>query len=66
MNKQIKGVLDIEIYEEWGEHVWAQEKYLVHGYSDILWTSSLNHALSFLKESLIELEGGKIKDDNSK
>ena len=43
--------LDIEIYEEYGDHVWAQAKYLVHGHDDLLWTNDLNEAISFLKSS---------------
>lgn len=48
--------LDIEIYEEYGDKFWAQCKYLVHGYSDVLWADDLNEAIKFLKESLEELE----------
>jgi len=43
--------LDIEIYEKWGGDEWAQAKYLVHGYDDVLWTNNLEDALQFLKES---------------
>ncbi len=34
--------LDIEIYEKWGCNEWAQGKYLVHGYDDVLWTNNLD------------------------
>jgi hypothetical protein len=43
--------LDIEIYEEFVDHVWAQAKYLVHGHDDVLWTNDLDEAISFLKSS---------------
>lgn len=48
-------ILDIEIFEEYEEDTWPQAKYLVHG-TDVLWTNSLDDALNFLKESIIELE----------
>jgi len=49
----IKRVLDIEVYSKWGADVWAQARYLVHGYDDVLWTNDVDDALSFLKEGLI-------------
>ena len=42
---------DIEVYDEWGDDHWAQEKYLVHGY-DVFWTSSAEDAAAFLKQTL--------------
>lgn len=48
--------LDIEIYSEEIKDDWKQGKYLVHGFSDILWTDDLDDAMSFLKESIKELE----------
>ena len=44
-------VLDIEIYDV-NENEWAQAKYLVHGYGDVLWTDSIDDALQFLRDSL--------------
>lgn len=44
--------LDIEIYDVWGEGVWAQAKYLVHGHDDVLWTNDIEEAISFLKDSI--------------
>ena len=45
--------LDIEVYEKWGEGEWAQAKYLVHGYDDVLWTNDIEDAIAFLKDSLV-------------
>ena len=49
------GTLDIEIYEKAGSG-WAQAKYLVHGFEDVLWTDDLDEALAFLKQSIIDEE----------
>lgn len=46
-------VLDIEVYEKWGEGEWAQAKYLVHGHDDVLWTNDIEEAIAFLKSSLV-------------
>jgi len=46
------GYFDIEIYDEYGRDVWAQEKYLVHGYEAVMWTSDLEGAMKFLEESV--------------
>ena len=54
------GTLDIEIYEKAGDDGWvknwAQAKYLVHGFYDVLWTDDIDDALAFLKQSIIEKE----------
>lgn len=54
------GTLDIEIYEKAGADGWikgwAQAKYLVHGFEDVLWTDDLDKALAFLKQSIIDKE----------
>ena len=49
------GTLDIKIYEKTGSG-WAQAKYLVHGFGDILWTDDLAEALAFLKQNIIDKE----------
>lgn len=49
------GVLDIKIYEKAGSG-WAQAKYLVRGFGDILWTDDLDDALAFLKQSILDEE----------
>ncbi len=45
--------LDIEIYKNYGDGYWAQAHYLVHGIDDVLWTNSIDDAISYLKEELI-------------
>jgi hypothetical protein len=45
-------VLDIEIYDEWGESHWAQARYLVHGLDDVLWTDDAAEALEYLSAEL--------------
>lgn len=42
--------LDIEIYAPTKDG-WAQARYLVHGYDDVLWTDDLESAIAYLKES---------------
>ena len=46
--------VDIVVFEHYGDGYWAQEKYLVHGYSDVLWTSDLKQALSYLYKDIRE------------
>ena len=55
---ELSRTLDIEIYENHNDESWAQGKYLVHGYSDVMWTDSIDNALEFLRQELIELEQG--------
>ena len=43
--------LDIEVYESSNE--WAQARYLVHGYDDVLWTDDLDEALLMLRDSIL-------------
>ena len=52
--KMKRGYVDIEVYEP--SDGWAQAKYLVHGWDDILWTNDLDSALLFLKESVEKME----------
>lgn len=60
MSNKMIGTLDIEIYEKAGADClikgWAQAKYLVHGFEDVLWTDDLDEALAFLKQSIIDEE----------
>lgn len=43
---------DIVVYDEYGDGHWAQERFLVHGHDDVLWTSDIEGALNFLRESI--------------
>lgn len=45
--------LDIKIYNPEKDD-WAQERYLVHGHDDVLWTDDLDAALEFLRDSCDE------------
>ena len=45
-------VLDIEIYDDYGQHTWAQAKYLVHGSDDVLWTNDAESALGYLASEI--------------
>jgi hypothetical protein len=49
-----KITLDIDVYELYGEGYFAQCKYLVHAYNDVLWTNDLDEAMSFLRDSLVK------------
>lgn len=55
--------LDIEIHEEWGEDKFAQAKYLVHTYDDVLWTNSIDDALRALRNDLVHEHWGSITHD---
>ncbi|MHA2010502.1 MAG: hypothetical protein ACW980_24580 [Promethearchaeota archaeon] len=44
------------MYQKYGEKEWAQAKYLVHGYDDVLWTNNVNEAVLFLRESMKKLD----------
>jgi hypothetical protein len=48
--------IDIEIYSRHGKGVWAQRRYLVHGIDDVMWTNSIDEALSYFLEELKRLE----------
>lgn len=57
--------LDIEIYRRKGSSGyidgqiiddWAQAKYLVHGFDDVLWTDDLDEAVAYLKTSIEHYE----------
>jgi len=56
---EAKYYVDIVVFESYGDGCWAQEKYLVHGASDVFWTSDLEQALSFLRQDLEEEENEK-------
>jgi hypothetical protein len=45
---------DIEVYPD-GTGEWAQAKFLVHGYDDVLWTDDIDQAVAFLKESALRM-----------
>ncbi|MEA1973599.1 MAG: hypothetical protein U9N34_09985 [Candidatus Cloacimonadota bacterium] len=47
--------LDVELHNV-KENSWAQAKYLVHGHDDVLWTNSIDQAIGFIKQSLLEYE----------
>ena len=49
-------ILEIEIFDKYGDDHEAQAKYLVRGHNDVYWTDDIDHALSYLKNSLEELE----------
>lgn len=57
--KEIIMILDIEIYDDYGEHTWAQARFLVHGYNDVLWTNNLREALSFLRSQIESITKSK-------
>jgi len=49
-------ILDIQIYKNYGEGFWAQAHYLVHGTDDVVWTNSLDDAVSYLRSELERIE----------
>ena len=48
-------VLDVEIYDEYGDDVWAQERFLVHGVDDVLWTSDVEAVVNYIRYDLERL-----------
>jgi len=50
-----KWVLDVDVYDEYGDGHWAQARYLVHGYDDVCWTNDPAVACRFLLDQLREL-----------
>lgn len=38
-----------------GEH-WAQAKYLVHGFDDVLWTNDATEAADYIKAELLRTD----------
>jgi hypothetical protein len=50
-------VLDVVVYENYGEDCWAQEKYLVHTIDDVLWTSSIESVINCIRAELEKARG---------
>ncbi len=48
------GYIDVEVYDT-KKDAWAQGKYLVHGYDDVLWTDDPEAAAQYVKESIIKM-----------
>ena len=48
--------IDIEVYSQYGDDYWAQSRYLVHGYDDVLWTDSAEDAAQFILCSLHDID----------
>ena len=48
--------IDVQIYSSYGIGRWAQERYLVHGIDDSLWTSSKDDVINYIKEELVRLD----------
>ena len=51
MNINSEAIFDIEIYDT-KKNKWAQARYLVHGWGDVMWTDDIEQASSFIKDSL--------------
>ena len=45
-------IVDVEVFKNYGKGFWAQEMFLVHGYDDVLWTSDIDAACEYFKETL--------------
>ena len=45
-------IFDIEVFDEFGEGHWAQARFLVHGYEDVLWTNDIQAAAAFMIATL--------------
>lgn len=53
-------IFDIECFDNFGDDYWEQERFLVHGIDDVLWTSSPEDAANFIKESLERVANNSI------
>ena len=42
--------LDITIWREYGKDLFAQARYLVHGYDDVMWANDLEAAMQYLQQ----------------
>jgi len=60
MNDIPASILDIEVYDVYGDGHWAQAKYLVHGFDDVLWTDDLEAAMCFMKHQIYEYKEDKL------
>ena len=47
--------LDVEIHPTANKDTWAQRKFLVHGFDDVLWTDDPRAAADYLCEDMIRL-----------
>ena len=50
--------LEIICYPDYTEHTFAQAKYLVHGFDDVLWTNDYLAAVQYLTQELQRWEDG--------
>lgn len=50
----------VTVYDDWGEHTFAQARYFVSGLDDVQWTNDKAEALRYLAEELdrLDAEGG--------
>lgn len=55
MNK-LKRIIDIEVYPEPQEGDWHQERYLIHGIDDTVWTSNKQIVIEYILDELKRLE----------
>ena len=58
------GYIDVEVWDMENED-WAQGKFLVHGYDDVLWTDDADEAAKYVKESIIQKEKSCRKEQNT-
>ena len=49
-------LLDVEVYDNFGDGHWAQSKYLVHGYDDVYWVNTSDEVAQIIKDSLLQWE----------
>lgn len=45
--------IDVEVYDAFGDDEWAQERFLVHGSDDVLWTSDPDEAVEYVRRELL-------------
>jgi len=52
MNMQV----EVICYEKWGDEFFAQARFLVHGFEDVLWTNDYEEAAKFIRQELKKWE----------
>lgn len=60
-DKMVDVVIEIQIYEKYGDGFSAQDKYLVRGTDDVLWTDEIEHVISYVKWELERIERLRIE-----
>jgi hypothetical protein len=56
---------DIAVYDTKNDD-WAEARYLVHGFDEVLWTDDLSEAINYLRESVLLFEKNELVEQLDK